>query len=181
MIPDFSDVNAELSLSSPSHPSKNPPTTVTGSERVAEKNPGIKYVTWSFNKISKNWEYNNTLNALDVPAERVEPLGTDETEIDWEEYCFIVVRKETEPQTEPAPGPWPTPNLRQTFGSSKPGISFYFYLQDTSLIKACQEVMGTQCGVSWNIRPVKVLSRFTCQLALAINVFTLLSLCTACT
>ena len=103
----------------------------------------VKYVTWSFNKEAKNWEYKDTINEEGVLAEYVEPLGTDATEGDWEDYCFVVVRKETE--------------IEQSSGPTKLSVSFEFRLQNAHLVRACQEVMGRECpGVAWNLRPVKV-------------------------
>ena len=77
-------------------PTPSTPTTV---EDLPSLELGIKYVDSKYDEEKNVWDYEDTTNS-DVPAELVQPVGTDTSDenSDWGKFCFIVVRKHSRAQ-----------------------------------------------------------------------------------
>ena len=119
-----------------------PPTTPSPAEDPAALNLDVKFVDSRYKeKDPCGWEYEDTHDTGDVPAELVQPLGIDASEDSWTKYCFVVVRR------------YPTPE-KQARGIKQ--IVFEIVIKSEYLLKACKDVIGGGNGISWSSPPVTV-------------------------
>ena len=118
------------------------PTTPIPTEDPTTCNLDVKFVDSRYKEKNPcGWEYEDTLNAGDVPAELVQPLGIDASDDSWAGYCFVVVRKH------------PTPEQKAR-GIMQ--IVIEIVIKNKYLLKACEDVIGGDSRVSWSSQPVKV-------------------------
>ena len=118
------------------------PTTPSPAEDSAALNLDVKFVNSRYKvKDPCGWEYEDTRDGGDVPAELVQPLGIDVSEDSWTKYCFVVVRR------------YPTPE-QQARGIRQ--IVFEIVVKSEYLLKACEDVIGGGNGISWSSPPVTV-------------------------
>lgn len=96
----------------------------------------IKYVDNIYDEASHVWSYVDTES--DTLAEAVTPFGSAVGSGNWQNYCFVVVRK------------FPA---RMTLGES---IAFKIVIKSTHLLQACKHVLGNISGVSWTSDPLEV-------------------------
>ncbi len=118
-------------------PASSPPTSV---EELPSLELGIKYVDSKYDDDKNVWDYEDTTNP-DVPAELVQPVGTDtsDADSDWSKFCFVVVRKHSRAQEK-----------------HKRTISFEVVIKSRYLRTACQDVMQQVRGISWVSEPLAV-------------------------
>ncbi|TBU51690.1 P-loop containing nucleoside triphosphate hydrolase protein [Dichomitus squalens] len=115
------------------------PATTESSAGLAPLKLDVKFVDSRWEEESDSWKYNDTTNP-DVPAEQVQPVGTETTgSDDWEEFCFVVVRKHSKSQEK-----------------SQRTITFEIVLKSPYLVQACQDVIGDVRSISWNSEPIKL-------------------------
>ena len=134
------NVQAEGSIPASSAPSTSTaPTTPAPSDGLPELRLDVKYVDSRY-KDPDGWDYNDTENAGDVPAELVEPLGMETSDDSWDEYCFVVVRK------------FPDPNRL----ASKDDFVFQVVVKSPYLLKALKDIIGQVPGISWTAEPLEV-------------------------
>ncbi len=98
----------------------------------------IKTVDHYWHASDEAWKYKDTES--DIPAELVEPVGSGARSDDWNEFCFVVVRK--------------MPDPRRTYGDKS--INFRIVVKSPYLQDVCQEIIGQVPGLSWNSQPVEV-------------------------
>lgn len=96
----------------------------------------IKYVDYVYNEGSHIWEYLDTTS--DVLAEAVTPFGSVVSSGDWQDYCFVIVRKFP---ARRAPGEV---------------IVFKIVIKSAHLLQACKHVLGYISGLSWTNDPLEV-------------------------
>ena len=99
----------------------------------------VKTVDHYWHAEEKAWKHKDTTS--DVPAELVQPVGSGASSDDWEEFCFVVVRRHPKPKEN-------NEGTRQ--------IAFEIVVKSPYLLKACKEVMAHVRGISWNSPPVTV-------------------------
>ncbi|TFK87612.1 P-loop containing nucleoside triphosphate hydrolase protein [Polyporus arcularius HHB13444] len=116
-------------------PASSPPTSV---EELPSLELGIKYVDSKYDEDKNVWDYEDTTNP-DVPAELVQPVGTDtsDADSDWSKFCFVVVRKHSRAQEK-----------------HKRTISFEVVIKSRYLRTACQDAMQQVRGISWVSEPL---------------------------
>ena len=115
------------------------PATTSSSVDLAPLKLDVKFVDSRWEEDSESWKYSDTSNP-DVPAEQVQPMGTETTgSDDWEDFCFVVVRKHEKSEEK-----------------SQRTITFEIVLKSPYLVKACQDVIGDVRGISWSSEPIKV-------------------------
>ena len=132
------DVTSETATPSAS----TAPTTPPPGEETPASSLDVKYVDSRYKEEDPSgWEYEDTPNPGDVPAELVQPLGIETTDDSWDEYCFVVVRK------------YPTPEEK---ASGNRQIVFEIVIKSVYLLKACKDVIGDVRGLSWSSQPVTV-------------------------
>lgn len=108
----------------------------SGSPTSSVQLVNVKYVDHVYNTASNVWEYVDT--ASDLLAEAVAPFGTAAGSGDWQDYCFVVVRR------------FPV-NKRP-----EDKIAFRIIIKSTYLLQACKSVIGNVSGISWNSDPLEV-------------------------
>ncbi|KAJ7097392.1 hypothetical protein C8R44DRAFT_843635 [Mycena epipterygia] len=108
-------------------------STIVKDEPLPPASTKIKRVDYFFSRWSKAWKYKN-MNSK-VTVERLPILG-GEGDDPWKDYCFVVVR--TIPQHD---------NQQPTF---------QIIIKSEYLVKACQDVIQTWPGISWNAEPLAV-------------------------
>ncbi|PIL28926.1 hypothetical protein GSI_08973 [Ganoderma sinense ZZ0214-1] len=112
------------------------PATATSSVAVAPLNLDVKFIDSRWDERYQSWMYNDTANP-EIPAELVQPVGTEAEGSDCrEKYCFVVVRKYSRDLV--------------------PTINFEIVLKSPYLITACKNVMADVPGVSWNSEPIRL-------------------------
>lgn len=138
----MSSSTSNSSSSSSVGPTPSTPTTV---EDLPSLELGIKYVDSKYDEEKNVWDYEDTTNP-DVPAELVQPVGTDTSDenSDWGKFCFIVVRKHSRAQEK-----------------HKRTISFEVVIKSSYLRTACRDVMQQVRGVSWVSEPLTVSIAFS--------------------
>ena len=99
--------------------------------------PQIKCVDHYWNADDKAWKHKDTTS--DIPAELVQPVGSGASSDDWEEFCFVVVRRLPDPRRP----------HEQTIG-------FKVVVKSPHLLNVCRDIIGQVPGLSWNSQPVEV-------------------------
>lgn len=134
---------SDNSNSASSSASSSSSTSATTVEEQTPLNLDIKFVDSRYEEEKNVWEYEDTKN-LDIPAEQVQPLGTNtaDDKNSWEKYCFVVVRK----------------HLRVPQGQPRT-IVIEIVIKSPYLRTACKEVMQGLSGISWVSEPLTVRPR----------------------
>ncbi|KAJ7783967.1 hypothetical protein DFH07DRAFT_210314 [Mycena maculata] len=108
-------------------------STVVRDEPLPPASSKIKRVDYFYSRWSKGWKYKN-MNSK-VTVETLPIIGGNGND-QWKDYSFVVVR--TIPQIE---------NQTPTFA---------IIIKSEYILKACQDVIKTWPGVSWNAEPLEV-------------------------
>ncbi|KAJ7775948.1 hypothetical protein DFH07DRAFT_911992 [Mycena maculata] len=108
-------------------------STVVRDEPLPPASSKIKRVDYFYSRWSKGWKYKN-MNSK-VTVETLPIIGGNGND-QWKDYSFVVVR--TIPQIE----------------NQKP--TFKIVIKSEYILKACQDVIQTWPGVSWNSDPLEV-------------------------
>ncbi|KAJ7615508.1 hypothetical protein FB45DRAFT_244515 [Roridomyces roridus] len=107
--------------------------TTVGNEVLAPAATKVKKVDFYYSRWSKAWKYRNTSAKVTVETLPVLSSGSNDP---WKDFSFVVVR--TIPEQD----------------NQKP--TFKIVVKSEYILKACQDVIQTWPGVSWNAEPLEL-------------------------
>lgn len=137
------------SCTAEANPSARPPEAEAAPrDTPAPLTLDVKQVESRYNDSKDAWDYKD-ITDTSVPAERVQPVGTNTAHDEsWNKYCFVVVRKHEEAESKG--------KADDGDKKKKDAISFDIVVKSPYLRDVCHEAMAGVHGISWVSEPLEV-------------------------
>ncbi|KAI0755309.1 P-loop containing nucleoside triphosphate hydrolase protein [Daedaleopsis nitida] len=129
------------------NPSRPPEASAVTEDKHAPLTLDVKHVDSRYDDGKDAWDYKD-ITDTSVPAERVQPVGTNTAHDEsWSKYCFVVVRKHEQAESK---------GKDDDDKKKKDTISFDIVVKSPYLRAVCREAMAGAHGISWVSEPLEV-------------------------